>query len=116
MGGVWKTTDRGTTWRHVDVLDNNTPSGPGVIPPYDPDFVRAFGAFFDRADPRRVYVTTSAHGTWVSQRAGDPSAGTGTDWEQLTSLPFLPNQRVTDDPTSGATYVTTFGAGVWRLT
>ena len=115
-GGVWKTINRGGTWAHVTALDNARANSPGVIPPYDPDFVRAFAAFFHPSDPRTVLVTTTAHGTWYSTDAGDANPSTGTNWQQLTSLPFLACQRVAFDAASNAMYVTTFGGGVWKLT
>jgi photosystem II stability/assembly factor-like uncharacterized protein len=114
-GGVWKTVDRGGTWTHVPALDNARTNSPGVIPPYDPDFVSAFGAFFHPGDSHTVLVTTTAHGTWYSTDAGGADPSTGSQWQQLTSLPFMACQRVAFDAAANAMYVTTFGSGVWRL-
>jgi lamin tail-like protein len=62
---------------------------------------------------RRVYVTTTSHGVWVTEDGAAPAAE--QQWQEVEALPFLGSQRLTWDLNNQRTYVTTFGGGVWSV-
>ena len=91
-GGLFKSTDGGTTWKKV--LDQ----------PY------CWDVTFDPKNADIVYAGTFVGGLFRSTDAG-------ATWSHLDGLPFVCAHRATVDPTDGSViYVTTFGGGVWKGT
>lgn len=99
QGGLYKTTDGGTNWKHV--FNNDTPGFP-------PRYVQAMFVSVNPADPKMIYLGTDGHGMFISTDAGDT-------WASFEGIPFASIHRVSFDPDDPSKIVvTTFGGGVWR--
>ena len=96
QGGVYKTTDGGTTWTK------------GVLPA-STVLYNVFGTVIDPMNPQRVYLTTEAHGMFVTNDGG------GT-WSEFLGVPFKANHWINFDYSKNAMYVGSFGGGVWKRT
>ena len=95
QGGLWRTTDGGTTWKRI------ARKGP-----------QHFGAYLHPSRPGWIYMTLTEEapgaGLWLSK-------DNGTTWQPFEGLPFCNIQRVTFDPSNeNVIYVTTFGGSVWK--
>ncbi len=98
-GGLYKTTDGGSTWTCIFNKES-------------PDYLgRGLESFFVRLhpdDPETVYYSTGTQGLMLSRDGGKT-------WSSFQELPFDNIHRVTFDPGDHKViYVTTFGSGVWR--
>jgi hypothetical protein len=89
-GGLWRTTNGGTSWSLMNMPVGHTPYG--------------FAPSIDPGNTSTVYYSTENQGIFKTVDGG-------ATWARVTGLPFVSTQRVTFD--TGATYVTTFGGGVW---
>lgn len=93
LGGLYKTTDRGTTW------DKLTGSA----------FDRVTSITFNPSDLSEAYLTTETQGLYVSH---DMNAGTPT-WSLVSAYPFRQPERVYFNPYDpNEMWVTSFGNGM----
>lgn len=93
LGGLYKTTNRGTTWTRITgtTLDRVTSCT------FNPDF------------PDWMYVTTETQGLWYSTDVNNASP----TWALVTSYPFRQPERVFFNPlSSNEMWVTSFGNGM----
>jgi photosystem II stability/assembly factor-like uncharacterized protein len=89
-GGVWKTTDGGTTWTRI------------IDKPY------CWGLSINPDKPDQIFACTFISGIFRSNDAGKT-------FQQLTVPPHVCTHRVTVEPGDDSTiWVTTFGGGVWK--
>ncbi|NIP60599.1 MAG: glycosyl hydrolase, partial [Gemmatimonadetes bacterium] len=95
--GVWKSTDRGETWRHVG-LERTGRISEIVVHPRDPDVIYAcaLGSGWESQEERGVYRTSDGGDTWERVLAVDRETG-------CSDLAIDPN-----DPE-------TLIAGMWQL-
>jgi photosystem II stability/assembly factor-like uncharacterized protein len=94
-GGLYKTSDAGSTWTRIARRSSET-----------------FGATVHPRKPGWVYMclteNSEACGLWLSKDGG-------MSWKPLDGLPFRNIQRITFDPRDDSIiYVSTFGASAWR--
>jgi len=90
-GGLWKTTDRGTTWTHINSLD------------------RVTSCTFDPNNANRIFMTTETEGLWYSDNVNDATPV----FTQVTTYPFRQPERVYFNPFNTAeVWVTSFGNGL----
>ena len=94
-GGLYKTSDAGSTWTRIARKSSET-----------------FGATVHPRKPGWVYMCLTENsedcGLWLSKDGGK-------SWKALDGLPFRNIQRITFDPRDDSIiYVSTFGASVWR--
>ncbi len=101
-GGVFRTTDSGTSWTRIFPHAANQPTTGVQSVTYVPGTAPL------------LYVTTPADGLWVST---DPDAA-APSFTKVSSFPFHRVRRVFVDPqrppSEGAIWVTTQGGGLWR--
>lgn len=93
LGGLYKTTNRGTTWNRLTgtTLD------------------RVTSCTFDPNDPNAIYVTTETQGLWYS---GDIN-NANPSFSLVTSYPFRQPERVFFNPYDNSKmWVTSFGNGM----
>jgi photosystem II stability/assembly factor-like uncharacterized protein len=93
LGGLYKTTNRGTTWNRLTgtTLD------------------RVTSCTFDPNDPNSIYVTTETQGLWYS---GDINNANPT-FSLVNSYPFRQPERVFFNPYDNTKmWVTSFGNGM----
>jgi len=101
QGGIYKTADGGKTWKHL--LTDADMAKTGGDPYHHSMFVTLHP---DRPD--YVYLSTGAHGLWLSKDAGQ-------SWRRLEHIPFRSITRLSFDPKDHRImYVCTFGGGVLR--
>ena len=94
-GGLYRTTDGGTTWTRVARVGSGH-----------------FGAAFHPQRPNWVYMTLCEGAPGVSLWL---STNNGETWKAFETFPFSNAQRVEFDPADPDTiYVTTFGASIMR--
>jgi hypothetical protein len=108
-GSLFQTLDGGKTWSE---LTSFRAAVTAISPRYYPDYVYTFAPFLDPTNPNIIYVTTTKSGTWRSPDGGLTWAEYPTT---LSDLPCLSTHRITFAG-DGATYFTTFGGGVWKVT
>ena len=90
-GGIYLSTNRGTTWRRV--LDRDQ---------------HIYDVTLDPKDARVLYATGFEAAAWRS-------ADRGLTWKRIAGYDFKWGHRVTVDPQDRAMiYITTFGGGVWH--
>jgi photosystem II stability/assembly factor-like uncharacterized protein len=89
-GGLYKTTNRGTSWTQVLILD------------------RVGSCAVNPKNGNEVYATTEVQGLWYSAngKAASPT------FNQVASFPFRQPQRVFFNPFKSEVWVTTFGNGI----
>jgi hypothetical protein len=90
-GGLYRTLNGGTSWTHLAMPVGATPYGWGVS--------------IDPGNTNTAYFATENQGLFQTP-------DNGATWSRVTTLPFASVQRMTFG--SNATYITTFGAGVWK--
>jgi photosystem II stability/assembly factor-like uncharacterized protein len=93
LGGLYKTTNRGTTWTKLtgSTLD------------------RVTSCTFNPSDPDEMYVTTEVQGLWISSDINNASP----TFNPVTSYPFRQPERVFFNPyDSNEVWVTSFGNGM----
>jgi hypothetical protein len=90
-GGLWKTTDRGAHWTHINTMD------------------RVTSCTFDPNNANRIFMTTETEGLWYSDNINDVSP----TFTQVTSYPFRQPERVYFNPyDANEVWVTSFGNGI----
>ena len=100
-GGLYKTTDGGRSWKRILRDEDFAKSGP-------PGYVQVLFVNLHPENPDYVYLSTVAHGLWMSPDAGN-------SWKQFEKFPFRSPTNVTFDPQDPTVmYVNTFGGGVWK--
>lgn len=91
LGGLYRTTDRGITWKKI--LDQDRVTSCAVSP----------------TDPNEMYATTETAGLWYSKNA---TASTPT-FASVDGYPFRQPERVFYDPyVKGRIWATSFGNGL----
>ncbi len=91
LGGLYRTKDRGATWKRISDLD------------------RVTSCTINPANPSEMYLTTETNGLWrsTSLSAVSPS------FNLVTSFPFRQPERVFYNPfDQGELWISTFGAGM----
>jgi hypothetical protein len=102
----------GTVYRH---LDTGQWQAEAIIPASNP-YGTSFDFFSVRMDPRdsdTVWACSPSHGLWLKRSGGT--------WQEVKLIPFLGVQRIEFEDqslpaTRTNTFVSTFGAGMWRIT
>jgi photosystem II stability/assembly factor-like uncharacterized protein len=90
-GGIYLSTDRGKTWRHVLTEDQHI-----------------FDVTIDNHSPDLVYASGFESSAWRSKDSG-------LNWQRISGFNFKWGQRVIMDPVERhKIYITTFGGGVWH--
>jgi len=91
LGGLYKTTNRGTTWTRISALD------------------RVTSCTFNPSDPTQLFVTTEYEGLWMSS---DMNSASPT-FQLVNSYPFKQPERVFFNPyNTSEMWVTSFGNGM----
>jgi hypothetical protein len=89
-GGIYLSTDAGTTWRRVLAEDQHV-----------------YGVTIDPHDPRVLYATGFEAAAWRS-------SDRGLTWSRMPGFDFKWAHRVIVDPRNpAAIFITTFGGSVW---
>ena len=114
--GVYKSTDGGTTWRHMGLRETQT-IGRIIINPHNPDivFVAAVGHLFGPNAERGVYRTTNGGTTWQKVLSVDDNTGATDlvatpDGRTLVAAMYQRRRRAFGFAGSGP------GSGIWRST
>ncbi|MFI5134227.1 MAG: T9SS type A sorting domain-containing protein, partial [Chitinophagales bacterium] len=90
-GGLWKTTDRGATWTHINTMD------------------RVTSCTFDPNNANRIFMTTETDGLWYSDNVNDVTPA----FTQITLYPFRQPERVFFNPyNANEVWVVSFGNGI----
>jgi photosystem II stability/assembly factor-like uncharacterized protein len=90
-GGVYLSTDRGKTWKHVLSQDQHI-----------------FDVTLDERTDGLVYAAGFESSAWRSEDAG-------LNWKRIPGFNFKWGQHVIPDPhDSSKIYITTYGGGVWH--
>jgi photosystem II stability/assembly factor-like uncharacterized protein len=114
--GVYKSTDGGTSWKHMGLRETQT-IGRIVIDPHDPNivFVAAVGHLFGPNEERGLYRTKDGGATWQKVLAVDANTGTtdvviAPDSKTLIAATYQRRRREFGFAGSGP------GSGLWRST
>ncbi|OYW14523.1 MAG: hypothetical protein B7Z50_04085, partial [Sphingomonadales bacterium 12-62-5] len=122
--GVWKSSDGGTTWRHVGLPESGA-IGKLVVHPTNPDvvYVAALGHPFGRNKERGVYRTRDGGATWehvllVNDGTGAVTLSMSPDnpddiYAGLSRIERKPWTMISGGP-DGGVYRTTDGGTSWR--
>ena len=93
LGGLYKTTDRGSTWTRIWNED------------------RVTSITFHPQLPNTAYITTEVDGLWITSNINSASP----TFAQLTAYPFRQPERVCFNPYNvGEMWVTSFGSGMFK--
>jgi hypothetical protein len=108
VGGVWKSTDSGATWR---IVSGGLPTGDG--------FRNVRGLYVDSSNPARLLAAVGNQ--WTTNRGIFSSVDGGATWIKRLDARFLGNEehRSTGGvfATSGSTiFAGSAGDGLWRST
>ncbi|HTY58824.1 MAG TPA: hypothetical protein VMF59_08390, partial [Bacteroidota bacterium] len=91
LGGLYRTTDRGTSWKRINALDRVTTCA------------------INPANPSEAYLTTETNGLWHTSALGNASPQFSPD----AAYPFRQPERVFYNPyRAGEVWVTSFGEGI----
>lgn len=106
VGGVWKSTDHGATWR---MISGGLPAGDG--------YRNVRGLHVDAANPLRLLAAVGNQ--WTSSRGIYASANGGATWVKRLDAPFLGNEshRSTGSilaAAGNAIFAGSAGGGLWR--
>ena len=114
--GVYRSTDGGTTWRHMGLRETQT-IGRIVIDPRDPNtvFVAAVGHLFGPNEERGLYRTKDGGTTWKKVLGVDANTGAtdvviSPDGRTLVAATYQRRRREFGFAGSGP------GSGMWRST
>lgn len=114
--GVYKSTDGGTTWRHMGLRETQT-IGRIVIDPHDPNtvFVAAVGHLFGPNEERGLYRTKDGGASWQKVLGVDANTGAtdvviSPDGRTLVAATYQRRRREFGFAGSGP------GSGLWRST
>ncbi len=114
--GAYKSTDGGTTWRHMGLRETQS-IGRIVIDPRNPDivFVAAVGHLFGPNDERGLYRTKDGGTTWTKVLGVDANTGAtdvvmSSDGRTLLAATYQRRRREFGFAGSGP------GSGLWRST
>ena len=114
--GVYKSTDGGTTWRHMGLRETQTIARV-LVDPRDPDviFVAAVGHLFGPNEERGVFRTRDGGRTWQKVLFVDANTGAtdlvmSPDGRTLLAAMYQRRRRAFAFAGSGP------GSGVWRST
>jgi len=92
-GGLYKTNDRGATWKKLTA----------------PDFDRVTSISFDPTNSKQAYLTTETQGLWMSENMD----ATTPTWTLVKSYPFRQPERVFFNPyKTDEVWVSSFGNGM----
>ncbi|MFL5753103.1 MAG: T9SS type A sorting domain-containing protein, partial [Bacteroidia bacterium] len=95
LGGLYKTTNRGSSWTRINALD------------------RVTSLTFNPVNANEIYMTTETDGLWKSSNI---NSGTPT-FSAVSAYPFRQPERVFFNPSnSNEIWVTSFGNGMWKGT
>ncbi len=90
-GGIYLSTDRGTSWRHVLAADGHV-----------------FDVTVDEHSPNVIYAAGFESSAWRSKDSG-------VSWQRIAGFNFKWGQSVIPDPADASKiYITTFGGGFWH--
>ncbi|MBC7862145.1 MAG: T9SS type A sorting domain-containing protein, partial [Bacteroidia bacterium] len=91
LGGLYKTTNRGTSWTKINNLD------------------RVTSITFNPSNASEIYMTTEQDGLWISSNIN----ATTPTFTQVTNYPFRQPERVFFNPyNTSEIWVTSFGNGM----
>jgi hypothetical protein len=91
LGGLYRTTNRGTSWTRINSLD------------------RVTACAINPLNPSEAYLTTETGGLWHTSSLGDVSPAFALD----AAYPFRQPERVFFNPyRAGEVWVTSFGEGI----
>ena len=114
--GVYRSTDGGTTWRHMGLRETQT-IGRVVIDPRNPNivFVAAVGHLFGPNEERGLYRTKDGGATWQQVLRVDANTGAtdvviSPDGRTLVAATYQRRRRAFGFAGSGP------GSGIWRST
>jgi photosystem II stability/assembly factor-like uncharacterized protein len=115
-GGIWKTTDGGTTWRALNDFLGSLAVSTLVIDPSSTDTMYAgTGEGFFNADAIRgagIYKSTDGGQTWIQLSATSP--GSDTNWYFVNRLAVNPaNSSLILAATNGGVYRTADAGTTW---
>jgi photosystem II stability/assembly factor-like uncharacterized protein len=93
LGGLYKTTDRGTSW--VKLTDSQ--------------FDRVTSLTYNPQNTNQAYLTTETQGLWISNNMNAATP----NWELVNSYPFRQPERVFFNPfNQNEMWITSFGNGM----
>lgn len=114
--GIYRSTDGGTTWRHMGLRETQT-IGRIVIDPHNPEvvFVAAVGHLFGPNEERGLYRTKDGGATWTKVLGVDVNTGAtdvvmSPDGRTLIAATYQRRRREFGFAGSGP------GSGLWRST
>lgn len=91
LGGIYKTTNRGTTWTKINESD------------------RVESCAINPANPNEMYFSTESEGLWITSNLNTASP----DFTQVANYPFMHPVRIIFNPfNSGEIWITSFGNGL----
>lgn len=115
-GGIWKTTDAGTSWKPVSSFGATLSVSSIVVNPQDPSVMYVgTGEGFYNGDAIRgagVFKTTNGGSSWYQLAAASPSAS--SDWLYVNRLSIHPtNPQILLAATNGGVYRSSNGGSSW---
>ena len=94
LGGLYKTTDRGTSWKRITDSVN---------------LDRVTSCTFNPLNPNQLFITTEVQGLWMSSDIHSPAP----TFEEVTTYPFKQPERVFFNPyKKEEMWVSSFGNGM----
>ncbi len=94
LGGLYKTTNRGTSWKRI--------TDPAIID-------RVTSCTFNPSDPNQIYMTTETQGLWVCSNVNAINPA----FSEVAAYPFKQPERVFFNPyNNNELWVSSFGNGM----